>query len=337
MLEIAGGIVLVLAAAAVGGAAGWLAARRGRDRALAAAREEATAGTLSLADDLYARTQRLHVLEGRLARASEQLAGRSGALAAATERIKALENEAEAREREFGALEHERARLAARVGELVAESAAGATAVAAARTEIDGLRARLDASVRELDALAVRVRELAPALDGLRGTEAGLAAAAEDRSRENERLRAALDVREAQLDGLRQRVGAIEALEAQVARGEARIRELEAALAAPAAGTPLAAASPATRLPEVPATARRRRAGNGEPRDDLKRIPGIGPATERLLHRAGVYTFRQVANLRPEDLAAISQQLKDSPARLKGDEWITGARREHEKKYGEAP
>ena len=78
-MEIAGAIVVVLLAAAVGGAAGWLAARRGRVRDLAAAREEATAGTLSLADDLYARTQRLQVVEGRLARANEQLSGRSGA------------------------------------------------------------------------------------------------------------------------------------------------------------------------------------------------------------------------------------------------------------------
>ncbi len=90
MLAIAGEIVIVVLAAAAGAGAGWLLARRGRVRVVAAVREEATTGTLSLADDLYARTQRLHALETRLARAQEQLAGRTGALAATTERVKAM-------------------------------------------------------------------------------------------------------------------------------------------------------------------------------------------------------------------------------------------------------
>jgi predicted flap endonuclease-1-like 5' DNA nuclease len=86
----------------------------------------------------------------------------------------------------------------------------------------------------------------------------------------------------------------------------------------------------------MPVTARRRR-GNGGERDDLKRIPGIGPATERILHGAGVYTFRQIANWRPEDLDAFAAKLGELAARVKRDTWIDGARREHLKKYGETP
>ena len=82
---------------------------------------------------------------------------------------------------------------------------------------------------------------------------------------------------------------------------------------------------------------RRRRAPDGSPRDDLKQIPGIGPATERILHSVGVFTFRQIANWRGEDLEAITAKLGDSPDRLKCDGWTDGARREHLKKYGEAP
>jgi predicted flap endonuclease-1-like 5' DNA nuclease len=276
MFATAGEIVVVVFAAVAGAAAGWVLARRARNRAVASAREEATAGTLSLADDLYARTQRLHAVEARLARAQEQLGGRTAALAATTERIQRIENEAEVASREFAALEHERARLASRVAELVA-----------------------------------RVAEI-------------------------ERLEGALGMRESQLDGLRARIAALEPLEAAVAEREARIRELEAALPPPAATSTIGAASPATRLPELPGP-RRRRAPNGSPRDDLKRIPGIGPATERILHSIGVFTFRQIANWRREDLEAITAKLGDSPARLKRDEWIDGARREHLKKYGEAP
>jgi predicted flap endonuclease-1-like 5' DNA nuclease len=142
-------------------------------------------------------------------------------------------------------------------------------------------------------------------------------------------------MRESQIAGLRARIAALEPLEAALAEREARVRELEAAQSVPAAAMP--PASPATRLPELPAAPRRRRAPNGGQRDDLKRIPGIGPATERILHDAGVFTFRQIANWRPEDLDAIIAKLGDSPARLKRDAWIDGARREHLKKYGETP
>jgi predicted flap endonuclease-1-like 5' DNA nuclease len=310
MLAIAGEVVIVVLAAAAGVGAGWLLARRGRARELAAAREEATAGTLSLADDLYARTQRLHAVEARLVRAQEQLAGRTGALAASTERIKTIENEAEVASREFAALEHERARLAGRVADLV-----------------------------------TRVAELEPMLDGLRGHEAALAEVASRLSaadttaaahaREIERLEGALGMRESQLEGLRARIAALEPLEAALAEREARIRELEAAPPAPAPAPAMASASPATRLPELPGITPRKRGANGSQRDDLKRIPGIGRATERILHSAGVYTFRQIANWRREDLEAITAKLGD--ARRKRDDWIAGARREHLKKYGEAP
>lgn len=322
MLAIAGEIVVVLLAAAAGAAAGWVLGRQGRGRAVAAAREAVTAGTLSLADDLYARTQRLHVVEARLARLQEQLAGRSGALAAANERIAALEKEADTHARGFAALEHERARLAARVGELVAECAAGTAAADGARGEIDRWRTRFEAAERELLALSARVAELEPLLE---------------RRREVERLTGELGMRESQIAGLRARIAALEPLEAALAERDARLRALQGATPGPAAAAAVPRASPGTRLPEVPARPVRRRPANGSQRDDLKRIPGIGPATERILHGAGVFTFRQIANWRPADLEAIGAKLGDSPARLKREAWIDGARREHLKKYGEAP
>jgi predicted flap endonuclease-1-like 5' DNA nuclease len=254
MLAIAGEIVVVVLAAAAG----------------AAAREEATAGTLSLADDLYARTQRLHAVEARLARAQEQLGGRTAALAATTERIQRIENEAEVARREFAALEHERARLASRVTELVVRVA-----------EIERVEGAQDA--REQVSLRARIAALEP----LERSPSGGA---------DPRLEAAPRLRR-----IRDRVG----LAGDPAPRAAR----------PAAG----------------------RAPNGSPRDDLKRIPGIGRATERILHSVGVFTFRQIANWRREDLEAITAKLGDSPGRLKRDDWIDGARREHLKKYGEAP
>ena len=113
-------------------------------------------------------------------------------------------------------------------------------------------------------------------------------------------------MRESQLEGLRARIAALEPLEAALAQSEARVLELEAALPASAPAAAMPSASAATRLPELPAAPRRGRARNGNERDDLKRIPGIGPATERVLHSAGVYTFRQIANWRREEARGLA-------------------------------
>jgi hypothetical protein len=66
MLASATSIVGLAVAALIGLAAGWLLARRARERAVAAAREVATAGTFQLADELYARTKRATELESKL-------------------------------------------------------------------------------------------------------------------------------------------------------------------------------------------------------------------------------------------------------------------------------
>ncbi len=42
-------------------------------------------------------------------------------------------------------------------------------------------------------------------------------------------------------------------------------------------------------------------------RDDLKVIEGIGPKMEQLLNRAGITTFRQLAERSPEELRALLQ------------------------------
>ena len=198
----------------------------------------------------------------------------------------------------------------------VDESAASGAATRGARAEIDGWRVRLEDAEREFLALSARVAELETMLDGLHRSEAALAeaasrlstldSAAAERQREIGRLEQELGMRESHTDGLRARIAALEPLEAVLAEREARIRELEAALPVPAPAAAMAPASSVTRLPEMPAPGRRKRGVNGSERDDLKRIPGIGPATERVLHDAGVYTFRQIATWRRRDLAAIT-------------------------------
>lgn len=59
--------------------------------------------------------------------------------------------------------------------------------------------------------------------------------------------------------------------------------------------------------------------------DDLKLISGIGPAIERRLHEAGIYTYDQIAALSPDKLAACIKGI--SVKKTTGKEWISQARK----------
>jgi predicted flap endonuclease-1-like 5' DNA nuclease len=54
--------------------------------------------------------------------------------------------------------------------------------------------------------------------------------------------------------------------------------------------------------------------------DELEEISGIGPATVRRLNDAGVYTYKQLANLSPEQLQEISGTNRWDP-----NDWIKQA------------
>jgi predicted flap endonuclease-1-like 5' DNA nuclease len=69
--------------------------------------------------------------------------------------------------------------------------------------------------------------------------------------------------------------------------------------------------------------------------DDLKLIVGIGPVLERMLHRLGVATYRQVAHWSERDIDEIDAQLPEFPGRIRRDGWVTQARELHMSKYGE--
>ena len=145
MLASAAGIVGLVIAVLMGVAAGWLVARRARERAVAAARETATAGTFQLADELYARTKRATELESKLGAVRAQAGALKDAVAAADERVLTLEAEVESH---------------------VAESAA-------TRGEIEGWRTKLAAAEREVVTLTARVEEV---VASLRGKEEEIAA-----------------------------------------------------------------------------------------------------------------------------------------------------------------
>jgi len=68
------------------------------------------------------------------------------------------------------------------------------------------------------------------------------------------------------------------------------------------------------------------RSGDNLPDDDLKAIRGIGPALERRLQRNGIRRYQHLAEMTPQDLTDIAQQLAIAPNLAERDEWIEQAR-----------
>ena len=71
---------------------------------------------------------------------------------------------------------------------------------------------------------------------------------------------------------------------------------------------------------------------DGLKRDDLKRISGVGPKLERLLHKNGITTFEQLARLNPAEVEALDEQLKSFKGRIIREEWQQQARQLAEEK-----
>jgi predicted flap endonuclease-1-like 5' DNA nuclease len=68
--------------------------------------------------------------------------------------------------------------------------------------------------------------------------------------------------------------------------------------------------------------------------DDLKRISGIGPALEQMLHANGVTSFRQIAEWTDDDIERISTKLGAFRDRIRREQWVEQAKRELDRRIG---
>jgi NADH-quinone oxidoreductase subunit E len=91
--------------------------------------------------------------------------------------------------------------------------------------------------------------------------------------------------------------------------------------ARPETGAPAAAAEAAEVEPERLSAPRA-----GQEPDDLKRITGVGPKLEALLHEMGFYHFDQIAAWTPAEVAWVDARLTFK-GRIERDDWIKQARR----------
>ncbi len=60
--------------------------------------------------------------------------------------------------------------------------------------------------------------------------------------------------------------------------------------------------------------------------DDLKRIHGVGPKLESMLHRLGIYHFDQIAAWNDDEIAWVDEHLEVFRGRVSRDEWVRQAR-----------
>lgn len=60
--------------------------------------------------------------------------------------------------------------------------------------------------------------------------------------------------------------------------------------------------------------------------DDLKKIKGVGPKLEELLHSMGIYHFDQIADWTPDHVAWMDDNLEGFKGRVSRDDWIGQAR-----------
>ena len=60
--------------------------------------------------------------------------------------------------------------------------------------------------------------------------------------------------------------------------------------------------------------------------DDLKKIKGVGPKLEKLLHALGVFHFDQITAWGPEDVVWMDENLNGFKGRVSRDDWVAQAK-----------
>jgi len=65
---------------------------------------------------------------------------------------------------------------------------------------------------------------------------------------------------------------------------------------------------------------------NGELRDDLKLIKGVGPSIEKTLNEMGIFRFDQIAEMSEYDIDRVARRLKGFRSRIYREDWIGQAR-----------
>ena len=64
---------------------------------------------------------------------------------------------------------------------------------------------------------------------------------------------------------------------------------------------------------------------SGNEKDDLRKIKGIGPFSEKKLNSIGIFTYTQLSRLESEDVDKLNEVIEFFPGRIKRDNWVDQA------------
>lgn len=163
---------------------------------------------------------------------------------------------------------------------------------------------------------------------GVRDRDDAAAKAAEDAARLAD-LRAQRDAVEARLAAAADAAesaaaGRVAEVEAERAKLEARLAALEEEAARLRAAPPPEPESRSEADAAEPGAVRpiAKPADGG---DDLRRIAGVGPKIEALLHDLGIWRYAQIAALTPEEVAWVDERLTFK-GRIEREDWIGQAK-----------
>jgi predicted flap endonuclease-1-like 5' DNA nuclease len=73
---------------------------------------------------------------------------------------------------------------------------------------------------------------------------------------------------------------------------------------------------------------------NGDARDNLKLIKGVGPAIEKTLNEMGILRFNQIAEMSEYEIDRVAHRMKGFRSRIYREDWIGQARELHDQKVG---
>jgi predicted flap endonuclease-1-like 5' DNA nuclease len=107
----------------------------------------------------------------------------------------------------------------------------------------------------------------------------------------------------------------------------AAVHRAAAPAAAPAPkAAPVAAPAPVMSAPAGGTKPAMLKAARGGKADDLKKIKGVGPKLEAMLHGMGFYHFDQIANWTAAEVAWVDENLEGFKGRVSRDGWVAQAK-----------
>ena len=140
---------------------------------------------------------------------------------------------------------------------------------------------------------------------------------------------------EAQQQDLAGQVKMVGEKQEEITRLRKRLVEVRAALRIKSDGGTVAPRQIRQNASQLSLQMEQAKAAKDGQKDDLSKIHGIGPIFARTLNKMGLHTFVQIARWKPEDIAKVAKKLYTAPERIKRDNWIDEAKKEHFRKYGE--